>query len=110
MTEALHVFAALCFVAGLKLMGRPKSARMGNAVSGLGMVAAIVGVLMGVELSWVVVIASALIGGTAGAVAATRVKMTGMPELVALFNGLGGLASAAVASAELLDVASEQIP
>jgi len=107
-TDVLHVLAAILFVAGLKLMGRPETARAGNAISSIGMLAAVVGALTDVELSWTVVIAAVVIGGAVGAFASFRVKMTGMPELVALFNGLGGLASASVAGAELLDVAGDQ--
>ena len=110
MTDVLHIIAAVLFVAGLKLMGKPHTARAGNAVSGVGMAAAVIGVLIGIELAWPVVIAATIIGGAGGAIAAARVKMTGMPELVALFNGLGGLASAAVAAAELLGSATDATP
>ncbi|MEM7754771.1 MAG: NAD(P)(+) transhydrogenase (Re/Si-specific) subunit beta [Planctomycetota bacterium] len=102
MTEILHLIAAVLFITGLKLMGKAPTARLGNTLSSAGMLAAVAGSLITTDISWPVVIVAALVGGTAGGFAAVRVKMTGMPELVALFNGLGGLASAAVAAAELL--------
>ena len=89
-----YIAAAVLFVFGLKMLGSPASARRGNALSALGMLIAIVVTLLSkgiVELHW---IAIAVVAGTVvGALASRLVAMTAMPEMVALFNGSGGIAS-----------------
>ena len=99
----LGVIACVLFVVGLKLMSKPGTARLGNTLSAVGMGAAVVGAMLHVELNFVVVVACVGVGAAVGALLAARVKMTGMPELVAMFNGLGGLASLAVGLVELLE-------
>ncbi len=102
MVELLYLAAAALFIFGLKMLGSPRTARRGNVFAGSGMLVAIVVTLINEEkLSWGVIIAGIVVGGTIGAVLALRVKMTAMPELVAAFNGFGGAASALVALAEL---------
>jgi NAD(P) transhydrogenase subunit beta len=88
------------FILGLKLLGRPTTARRGNLISAGGMLVAVVATLLsgGISLTWVAIGLGA--GALIGAVAARVVKMTAMPEMVALFNGSGGLASMLVAWAE----------
>ena len=98
--DLAYVVAAVLFILGLKLLGRADTARRGNLLSALGMLVAVVATLLagGISPLWVAV--GLAVGGVVGAVAARLVKMTAMPEMVALFNGSGGLASMGVAAAE----------
>nr|MBA3543892.1 NAD(P)(+) transhydrogenase (Re/Si-specific) subunit beta [Chthoniobacterales bacterium] len=88
-----YIVAAILFILGLKLLGKQATARKGNLISAVGMLIAIVATLLvsGLHYQWIIV--GLLIGSVIGAVAAQRVQMTAMPEMVALFNGAGGLAS-----------------
>ena len=90
-TQLGYVVAAGLFIFGLKMLGSPATARRGNMVSAIGMLVAIVAALLDqgiVDFTWIV--AGMLVGGAIGAIAARAVAMTSMPEMVALFNGLGG--------------------
>ncbi len=89
-----YIVAAVLFVLGLKMLGSPASARRGNALSALGMLIAIVVTLLSkgmVEFHWIAIAVAA--GTVVGALASRLVAMTAMPEMVALFNGSGGIAS-----------------
>ncbi|WP_339338032.1 NAD(P)(+) transhydrogenase (Re/Si-specific) subunit beta [uncultured Oceanicoccus sp.] len=89
-----YIVSAVLFVFGLKRLSSPATARQGNLMSAAGMLIAIVVTLMNeIKLPWENIIAGLIIGGLIGAVAARKVEMTGMPELVALFNGFGGASS-----------------
>ena len=95
--------AAVSFIYGLKMLSHPKTARNGNIIASLGMLIAIVAtVVLGTDLNFTMIVAAMLIGSVIGAFFAIRVEMTQMPQLVAMFNGFGGGASALVASAEFL--------
>ena len=97
-----YIVAAALFVFGLKQLGSPATAVRGNMLSSLGMLIAIVVTLFNAEIvsfTWILV--AAAIGGIIGAVAAQKVAMTSMPEMVALFNGSGGIASLLVGWAAL---------
>jgi H+-translocating NAD(P) transhydrogenase subunit beta len=103
-SQLLYVAAATCFVLGLHLMNSPASARRGNQVSTAGMTVAVLTTLALVIHSgtisatgWIVMIAGALVGGGAGLYAARTVQMTAMPQLVSIFNAVGGGAAALVA-------------
>jgi proton-translocating NAD(P)+ transhydrogenase subunit beta len=103
-TQLLYVAAATCFVLGLHLMNSPATARRGNQVSTGGMVVAVATTFALVihagtvtATGWIVMIAGALIGAGAGLYAARTVEMTAMPQLVSLFNAVGGGAAALVA-------------
>jgi NAD(P) transhydrogenase subunit beta len=98
----LYLLAAAAFVVGLKRLSSPRTARAGNALAATGMLVAVVVTLVGAGVSWWLVGAGIAAGAAIGAVAALRVKMTAMPQMVAIFNGFGGLASALVAGAEYL--------
>jgi H+-translocating NAD(P) transhydrogenase subunit beta len=98
---------AVCFVLGLHLMNSPATARRGNQVSAFGMFVVIVAVLVLVSdggtmnaTRWLVLIAGALIGSAAGLYSARHVAMTQMPQLVSLFNAVGGGAAALIALAD----------
>ena len=96
----LYIAASILFIFGIKMLGSADTARRGNQLSSLGMLLAVVATLLYLGLSWWMVVAGMIIGGAIGAIAATRVQMTGMPEMVALFNGFGGVASLLVGAAE----------
>ncbi len=107
-STVLFVAAAVCFILGLKMLSRPETARRGNLVSACGMGSAVLGTaleivarhpdVLGGSLVWVLI--GLAIGAGAGIPAARLVKMTQMPEMVALLNGFGGLASLLVAWAQ----------
>ena len=100
-----YLVAAVCFILGLKQLSSPKSARNGNFTAAVGMVIALVATLPLLHFTpaGVIIIAiGVVIGGTVGAIGARTVKMTAIPQMVALFNGVGGGAAALVAVAELL--------
>jgi H+-translocating NAD(P) transhydrogenase subunit beta len=98
--EWLYIIAASLFVIGLKMLSSPDTARRGNVVSAVGMLLAMVATLLQGNLSFTWIAAGILIGSAIGAISAYRVKMTAMPEMVAIFNGFGGLASLLVGWAE----------
>ena len=97
-----YIAAAILFIFGLKQLGSPDTARRGNLLSAIGMVIAVFVTLFSTEIiSYGTIIVCALIGGGIGAYAAKKVEMTAMPEMVALFNGTGGIASLMVGWAAL---------
>jgi H+-translocating NAD(P) transhydrogenase subunit beta len=98
--EWLYIIAAALFVVGLKMLSSPETARRGNVVSSVGMLLAIVATLSQGGLSFTWIAGGIVLGSAIGAVSAYRVKMTAMPEMVAIFNGFGGLASLLVGWAE----------
>ena len=102
--ELLYMAAALLFILGLKRLSGVRTARSGNLLAALGMALAIGGTLflVGAVDLWTL-LAGVLVGSALGLVLAVRVQMTGMPELVAFFNGMGGGASAFVALAEVVN-------
>ena len=103
-TQLFYLLATALFILGIKRLGKVKTARSGNALAAVGMLLAIVVTLVapgaGIELDWKMIGIGVALGGLVGAVMAKRVEMTGMPELVALLNGFGGLASTFVALSE----------
>jgi NAD(P) transhydrogenase subunit beta len=102
----LYLVTIVCFVLALRFLSSPATARRGNQIGAVGMVIAIVATLLkeSVHITWLMVL-GAVLGGAFGAVAARRVKMTAMPQMVALFNGVGGGAAALVALAEFHELA-----
>ena len=100
--QVVYMAAALCFIFGIKRLSGVKTARSGNAFAALGMLIAVsVTLVLVADVSWFVLLAGVVVGAAVGVALATRVEMTAMPELVALFNGLGGAASAFVALSEV---------
>jgi len=95
-----YIVSAGLFIFGLKMLSHPSTARRGNMLSALGMLLAIVVTLFysGLDYKWIVV--GVVIGTVVGLVAAYKVQMTSMPEMVALFNGFGGIASLLLAWSE----------
>lgn len=100
----VYLVAAALFIYGLKLLGHAASARKGNILSSIAMLIAIVVTLIDQNIvSYTLIIVGMLAGSGVGIFISKKVKMTGMPEMVSLFNGMGGLASAAVAIAAMLN-------
>jgi H+-translocating NAD(P) transhydrogenase subunit beta len=95
-----YLVSATAFIVGLKRLGSPRTARSGNQIAAAGMLLAVVVTLVDGGVSWWVVGAGMGTGAVIGAGLALRVRMTAMPQLVAMFNGLGGAASALVSGAE----------
>ena len=97
-----YIASAILFIYGLKLLGHPATARRGNMLSAIGMLIAISVTLFNqsiIDFKWIAV--GILIGSIIGVLAARLVAMTQMPEMVALFNGFGGMASLMVGWATL---------
>ena len=106
----LYIAASILFVMGIKKLGKATTARQGNFLSAIGMGSAVLAVLIVITkyfvgkhsvgiglLSFGLIVAAIAAGSVIGIIWAKKVEMTGMPELVALFNGFGGLASLLVA-------------
>ncbi|MHB1173330.1 MAG: NAD(P)(+) transhydrogenase (Re/Si-specific) subunit beta [Lacisediminihabitans sp.] len=101
-TAILYLIAAVCFILALKGLSSPQSARRGNLSGAAGALLAVITVFLSVRLENIPLILAAIAVGSAIAVPiARRVQMTQMPQLVALFNGVGGGAAALVAVLEL---------
>ncbi len=102
----LYLIASVTFILGIKMLGSPKTARVGNLVAAAGMVISIVGTIVlyrhnGQPLHNITWILAALGLGTAiGWVMAVRVKMTAMPQMVSFFNGMGGACAALISILE----------
>lgn len=98
-----YVFAAVLFILGLKKLSHPKTARSGNTIAAAGMLIAIVATLIAYDqIDYQLIAVGMIIGTIIGATFAIKVEMTQMPQMVAIFNGFGGGASALVAAAEFL--------
>ncbi len=108
----LYLVTIVCFILALRFLSSPRHARKGNWVGGAGMIVAIATTLLlkGIE-NWSLIVVGGLIGTVVGVVGARKVKMTAMPQMVALFNGVGGGAAALVALAEwhtTVDIARDE--
>lgn len=96
-----YLVAVSLFFVGLKQLGSPATARNGNLLASVGMLIAIVATMLEKEIvNYEMILVAIVIGSVIGAIAAYKVEMTAMPEMVGLFNGLGGAASAMVAVGE----------
>ena len=101
--DIAYLVAAISFIYGLKMLSHPKTARNGNIIASVGMLIAIIATAyLGTDLNFTMILIAMAIGSIIGAFFAIRVEMTQMPQLVAIFNGFGGGASALVASSEFL--------
>jgi proton-translocating NAD(P)+ transhydrogenase subunit beta len=110
----VYIAAAACFVLGLHYMNSPATARRGNGLSAAGMTAAVIATTVVLihdgaitRIGATVVLAGAVIGAGAGLYAARRVQMTAMPQLVSLFNAVGGGAAAILAVSDLTGAGSD---
>ncbi len=99
--DILYVISSILFILGLKKLGKADSAKKGNLISAIGMfIAIITAVLSASEINLALIAIAIALGSLVGAFASKRVEMTAMPQLVALFNGFGGMASLLVGLAE----------
>jgi NAD(P) transhydrogenase subunit beta len=102
LSSLLYLVTIVCFILALRFLSNPAHARRGNQIGAVGMLLAIVVTWIKIgTTSWWALALAMLIGGGFGAVAARKVKMTAMPQMVALFNGVGGGAAMLIALAEL---------
>jgi NAD(P) transhydrogenase subunit beta len=102
LANLLYLVTIVTFILALRFLSNPAHARRGNQIGAVGMLLAIVVTWIKIgTTSWWAIAIGMVIGGGFGAVAARKVKMTAMPEMVALFNGVGGGAAALIALAEL---------
>ena len=96
-----YLIAAVCFIVGLKLLSSPATARRGNQIAALGMTIAVIATLFMPGMNNIVLILVGLaIGAVAAVYPARSVKMTAMPQMVAIFNGMGGATAALVSLVE----------
>ena len=100
-TGLLYLATIVCFILALRFLSSPKHARRGNWIGGVGMLIAIATTLLQKGIgNWALIVVGGAIGAIVGVVGARKVKMTAMPQMVALFNGVGGGAAALISLAE----------
>ena len=103
--ELTYLVSAVLFVVGLKRMQSPATARNGNALAASAMLLAIIATLVDIDvLSWTDILIGVTAGAVIGSLSARLVQMTAMPQMVGIFNGSGGGASAVVAGAEFVRI------
>jgi len=100
--DIAYLITGICFILGLRYLNSPKTARLGNRISMLGMLIALVATLTQGIVGWWQVGVGIVIGAAIGIYSARVVKMTAMPQMVAAFNGMGGGAAAMVALGDVL--------
>jgi NAD(P) transhydrogenase subunit beta len=106
--ELAYLLAAVLFILGLKRLASPATARNGNVMASVGMLIAVVVTLLDQRIvGFAGILTGLVIGSLVGAVLAKTIKMTAMPQMVALLNGFGGAASVLVAGAEFLRISEE---
>jgi NAD(P) transhydrogenase subunit beta len=108
--DIAYLITGILFILGLRYLSSPKTAVLGNRLSAVGMLIAVVATLTQGIVNWIVIGSALLVGAVIGIVSAQRVKMTAMPQMVAIFNGAGGGAAALVAAGELLKYVNSGTP
>ena len=107
LVNGLYIVAFAMFIYGLMGLTGPKTAVRGNQIAAIGMIVAVVATLISIRGAqmgnWILIVSGLVIGVALGVPPALRTKMTAMPQLVALFNGVGGGTVALIAYAEFLD-------
>jgi NAD(P) transhydrogenase subunit beta len=107
-TDLAYLATIIAFILALRFLSNPATARRGNQIGAVGMLIAILVTALQPQIdSWWEIVVGMIVGGTFGAVAARRVKMTAMPQMVALFNGVGGGAAALISVAEFHRIAPD---
>ena len=111
LVPAAYFLAAVMFIYGLKAMSSPVTARQGIIWSGIAMAVAVAVTFVHpkVEGNYLLMVIAIVVGGIAAWVSAKRVAMTDMPQMIALYNGMGGGAAAAIAGVELLKVSGGDV-
>jgi NAD(P) transhydrogenase subunit beta len=106
--QAAYLVAVSLFIMGLQKLSSPATARKGNFLSACGMFVAVVATMFKSQvISYEYILAGIVLGAIIGAIAATKVEMTSMPQLVALFNGFGGAGSTLVAMGEYFKIVGD---
>ena len=107
-TNLLYLITIVTFILALRFLSNPATARRGNQIGAAGMLVAVVVTFFqkGVDSYWEIIVGM-IVGGAFGAVAARKVRMTAMPQMVALFNGVGGGAAALISLAEFHNLAPD---
>ncbi len=106
--QYIYLASATMFILGIKLLGSPATARKGNLLAAAAMFIAVLVTLVNMEvLNYGLIAAGVAIGAVIGAVMARTIKMTAMPQMVAIFNGVGGGASALIAISEFVRITEE---
>ena len=108
--DIAYLITGILFILGLRYLSSPKTAVIGNRLSAVGMLIAVVATLTQGIVNWIVIGSALVVGAAIGIVSAQRVKMTAMPQMVAIFNGAGGGAAALVAAGELLKYVNSGTP
>lgn len=99
----IYILSSVLFITGLKMLSSPETATKGNLISALGMLIAVIVTLLDQSvINFQSIFIAIFLGASIGAFAALKVEMTSMPEMVAIFNGFGGIASLLVGSAEYI--------
>ena len=99
-----YVLASVLFIFGIKRLSHPRTARSGNLIAAFGMLVAIITTLLiNGNLDYKLITVGVVIGSLIGSFFAVRVEMTQMPQMVAIFNGFGGIASALIAASEFIN-------
>jgi H+-translocating NAD(P) transhydrogenase subunit beta len=110
----LYLACIVLFIIGLKKLSHPDTAKTGNRIAGIGMGIAILLTIFypmeNASNNYMWIVGGLLIGGVVGYIAAIKVKMTAMPEMVSLFNGLGGACSMLIASVEFYNLEAAGAP
>ena len=108
--QACYIVAAVCFILGLRGLAHPSTARRGNVIAAVGMAIAVIATLLDRRVIDVpLILLGIAIGTVIGVPAARSVRMTAMPQMVALFNGVGGGAAALIAWTEFRDSTGESL-
>jgi NAD(P) transhydrogenase subunit beta len=112
-SSLIYLISAICYVVGVHLMRSPKTARKGNGLSCVGMALAVIMIIITIIVGgkidaagWIALVAGLAIGICYGVVKARKVKMTDVPQLVSLFNAVGGGAAATIGVFDYLQVAA----
>ena len=93
----VYIVSSVMFILGIKMLGKEATAVKGNYLSALAMFSAVGITCLSLEIDLKIILAGVLLGGLIGSLIAIKVKMTAIPEMVALFNGFGGLATFLIA-------------
>ena len=99
----VYIVSSVLFILGIKMLGKESTAVRGNILSSVAMLSAVSVTLIDVDIGISIIISAIILGALMGSVIALKVKMTAIPEMVALFNGFGGMASFLIAWSQFTD-------
>ena len=99
----IYIVSSVLFILGIKMLGKESTAVRGNILSSVAMLSAVSVTLIDVDIGITIIISAIILGALIGSVIALKVKMTAIPEMVALFNGFGGMASFLIAWSQFTD-------